>query len=76
MDERTFTNSPLAQDYLYYVQDQIQKGVPLANITTPDDYYANRVSPGDQQLMQLESTDPRLTAIRRIYALLGQKGTR
>ena len=78
MENRTFSDSPLAQDYLFYLQDQLQKGVPLSEMTTPDAYYLAHSGgdPREDKLMRLESTDPRLTAIRRIYDLLGQKGTR
>ena len=72
----TFQDEPLAQDYLYYIQDQIQKGTPYANIVTPEKWFLNRVG-GDSKesnLAALQATDPRLDAIRRIYALLGQKG--
>ena len=72
MDERVFRDSPLAQEYLYYVQDMLQKGAGLEDITTPEEYYMRYMKgdPREQTLASMETTDPRYTAIKRIYDVL------
>lgn len=72
LQDRMFRDNPLAQDYLYYVQDQLQRGAKLADIERPESYFLRLTGgdPKEAELARLTNTDPRYQSIARIYDLL------
>ena len=73
LTDRTFRDNPVAQDYLYYVQDQLQKGVPLEEIEPASRYFLRYLGKDTKEsaLNSLESNDSRYQAMQKIYNLLG-----
>lgn len=58
---RLFRDDLIANEYLKYVQDQKQAGVPADEILSPSEFLYQRAAPQD---------DKRSSALRRIYDLL------
>lgn len=58
---RLFRDDLIANEYLKYVQDQKQAGVPADEIMNPHEFLYQREAPPDSQ---------RESALRRIYNLL------
>ena len=72
LQDRMFRDSPLAQDYLHYVQEQLQNGAGLKEIEPPETFFLRKTGgdPKEADLLRAEGTDPRYQAISRIYGLL------
>jgi len=75
LTDRTFRDDPLTQDYLYYVQNQLQERVPISEIEPPERFFLRRQGKDYRDQNELDDlrasgNDPKYKAISKIYEVL------